>query len=276
MPCRLDVVLLFRYSGHCLPYRQQLVNDKWWLVTLSLPLSLLLIQLLSLIQFFCDPVNCSLPGSLPLCPWDFPGKNTGRVATSFSRASSWSRNQTCVSYIGRRTLYHWATREAHHYPYSSSNDNNDIVIIIRICQGFLNLSTNWSHLEIFITTSACVPAQKQCINSSCVSPWLWNFKRSQVILLYRQVWEPLSQRQQDAHLYRHTQVHTLTRTHTSWSAPPRCHEPCHFDDSGVLIIWVSQVIWGNKQPLNISPSNNHSGAPPGSTRWAQQSGFTWC
>ena len=23
----------------------------------------------------CNPTDCSLPGSL--CPWDFPGKNTG-------------------------------------------------------------------------------------------------------------------------------------------------------------------------------------------------------
>ena len=25
-------------------------------------------------QLFCDPKDCSLPG--PLCPWDFPGKNS--------------------------------------------------------------------------------------------------------------------------------------------------------------------------------------------------------
>ena len=30
------------------------------------------------------------------------------VATSFSRVSSLSRNQTCISCIGRRILYHWA------------------------------------------------------------------------------------------------------------------------------------------------------------------------
>ena len=46
------------------------------------------------------------------CPWDFPGKNTGVVAISFSRESSWSRDRTCVSHNGRRILYHWTTREA--------------------------------------------------------------------------------------------------------------------------------------------------------------------
>ena len=56
-----------------------------------------------------------------LCPWDFPGKNTGVgkntavIAISFSRGSSWSRGQTCVSCIGRWILYHLATREAHYY-----------------------------------------------------------------------------------------------------------------------------------------------------------------
>ena len=35
------------------------------------------------------------------------------VAISFSRGSSWTRDQTHVSCIGRRILYHWVTREAH-------------------------------------------------------------------------------------------------------------------------------------------------------------------
>ena len=35
------------------------------------------------------------------------------VAISFSRGSSWTRNQTHVSCIGRRILFHWVTREAH-------------------------------------------------------------------------------------------------------------------------------------------------------------------
>ena len=34
------------------------------------------------------------------------------VAISFSRGSSWPRDQIYVSYIGRWILYHWATREA--------------------------------------------------------------------------------------------------------------------------------------------------------------------
>ena len=38
------------------------------------------------------------------CPWDFPGKHTGRLAISFSRGSSWPRDRTCVSCIAGRFL----------------------------------------------------------------------------------------------------------------------------------------------------------------------------
>ena len=44
-----------------------------------------------------------------LGPWDFPGKNTGVVATSYWRGSSWSRDWTCFSCnscICRQVLYH--------------------------------------------------------------------------------------------------------------------------------------------------------------------------
>ena len=87
-----------------------------------------------------------------LCPWNSPGKNTGVgshsflqgifttqgwnpglpfctwilyclshqgsprilewVAISFFRGSSWPRDWTCISCIGRWILYHWVTREA--------------------------------------------------------------------------------------------------------------------------------------------------------------------
>ena len=37
------------------------------------------------------------------------------VSISFSRGSSQPRDGTCISCIGRRILYHWATREAQNY-----------------------------------------------------------------------------------------------------------------------------------------------------------------
>ena len=58
----------------------------------------------------CDPVDCSLPGSsvhgilqARILEW---------VAISFSRGSSWPRDQTQVSCIGGRCFNLWATREA--------------------------------------------------------------------------------------------------------------------------------------------------------------------
>ena len=58
----------------------------------------------------CDIMDCSPPGfsvhgilQARILEW---------VAISFSRRSSWPRDQTHVSCIGRQILYHWATREA--------------------------------------------------------------------------------------------------------------------------------------------------------------------
>ena len=70
---------------------------------------LLLSESLSHVQLFRHPVDCSLPGS------SLHGISQARipeeVAIFFSRGSSCPRDQTCISYIGRRILYHWAIRE---------------------------------------------------------------------------------------------------------------------------------------------------------------------
>ena len=58
----------------------------------------------------CNPMDCSLPGS------SVHGISQARilewVAISSSRGDSWLRDPTHISCIGRRILYHWATREA--------------------------------------------------------------------------------------------------------------------------------------------------------------------
>ena len=59
---------------------------------------------------FCKPMDCSLPG--PSVRGIFQAKVLGWVAISSSRGSSQPRDQTRVSCMGRRILYHWATREA--------------------------------------------------------------------------------------------------------------------------------------------------------------------
>ena len=55
----------------------------------------------------CDPLDCSLPGSS--VHGIFQARILEWVAISFSRGSSWPRDQTwvsCVSCIGRQVLYH--------------------------------------------------------------------------------------------------------------------------------------------------------------------------
>ena len=66
--------------------------------------------LVSCIWLFCDPRDCSLPGSsvhgvlqARILEW---------VAISSSRGSPRPRDRTCVSCIVRQILYQWATREA--------------------------------------------------------------------------------------------------------------------------------------------------------------------
>ena len=70
----------------------------------------LVVQLLSRVQLFCDPMDCSPPS------FSVHGISQARilewVAISFSRASSWCRDQTCISWIGRWILYPWVTWEA--------------------------------------------------------------------------------------------------------------------------------------------------------------------
>ena len=61
----------------------------------------------------CDPLDYSLPGSS--VHGIFPGKNTGVGCISYSRGSSWPRDETCISCvfcIGRGILYHCSTWEA--------------------------------------------------------------------------------------------------------------------------------------------------------------------
>ena len=65
---------------------------------------LLLFSHFSSVQLFCSPMDCSLQG------FSLHGILEARilecVAISFFRVSSQPRNQTCVSCIGRKTLYH--------------------------------------------------------------------------------------------------------------------------------------------------------------------------
>ena len=59
----------------------------------------------------CDPMDCS-PASL-LCPWDFPGKNTGMGCCALFQGIFPTQGlNTCLLHC-RQILYHYATWEAH-------------------------------------------------------------------------------------------------------------------------------------------------------------------
>ena len=60
----------------------------------------------------CDPVDCSPPGSSVY--GIFQARILEWVTISYSRGSSWPRDQThvfCASCIGKQILYHCSTRE---------------------------------------------------------------------------------------------------------------------------------------------------------------------
>ena len=75
------------------------------------------VQLLSHVQLFVTPMDCSLPGSSVHC--DSQASILNWAAISFSRGSSRTRDRTHVSCIGRQILYHRAIREALLYMRSS-------------------------------------------------------------------------------------------------------------------------------------------------------------
>ena len=69
----------------------------------------------------CNPMDCSLPGS------SIHGISQARimqwVAISFSRGSSWPRDQTRVSCIAGRLFTVWATREGLYFANSTTKPN---------------------------------------------------------------------------------------------------------------------------------------------------------
>ena len=96
----------------------------------------------------CDPIDCSPPGSS--VHGILQARILEGVAISSSRGSSWPRDQnciSCVSCIGRQTLYHWATWEAHiqSWPWNKSGMKESTQMQSRICQ-FIR------HVKSFIYT----------------------------------------------------------------------------------------------------------------------------
>ena len=66
--------------------------------------------------WLCNPMDSSPLGSS--VHGSFQARVLGWVAIFFSRGSSWPRDQTHISCIGRWILYHWATGEALYLTYT--------------------------------------------------------------------------------------------------------------------------------------------------------------
>ena len=97
-----DVTLIFPFPSHilCLPL----------FIQIELQINSLSLGVCSVVSSSCDPMDCS-PLSSSLYGI-FQARILEWAAISYSRRSSWPRDRTCISCIGRQILYHWATWEA--------------------------------------------------------------------------------------------------------------------------------------------------------------------
>ena len=98
-----------RYDlGEVLPLLRAYSSMHTWNPSLKLH-HCLVVYSLCCVQLFCDPMDCSPPGS----PVD--GISQARilewVVISSLKGSFWLRDWTHISCIGKQILYHWATRE---------------------------------------------------------------------------------------------------------------------------------------------------------------------
>ena len=99
----------------------------------------------------CNPMDCSPPGFS--VHGIFQARILEWIAISFSRGSSWPRDQTCVSYIsciGRQILHHWATWEAS-LIYLRSSYKSSSCCPFHILFAFLGLSL---HQSLYFLTHA--------------------------------------------------------------------------------------------------------------------------
>ena len=101
-------------------------------------------KLLRLCLTLCDPMDCSPSG--PSVHGILQARILGWVAMSFSRGSSWPRDRTRTSCIGRWVPYHWATREAINRKYLLKDNLECHQMItnhdqINKCQGEVNGKT---------------------------------------------------------------------------------------------------------------------------------------
>ena len=89
------------------------------------------------VQLFCDPIDYSLSG--PSVNEIFQARLLEWFAIFFSKGSSGPKDWTHSFCIGRQTLYHWATREAHIKSYWGRAIFLNFTVI---CSDWIGLSQN--------------------------------------------------------------------------------------------------------------------------------------
>ena len=90
------------------------LHVPFWIIVLSRFMPRTVCVCAQLCPTLCDPMDCSSPG--PSVHGIFQARILEWIAISYSRRSSWPRNQTCVSSIsciGSQILYHCTTWKTH-------------------------------------------------------------------------------------------------------------------------------------------------------------------
>ena len=127
---RISSVGSYLYPWHPNVHRTRASPSALVLTPLAISSSLIELNVISVVRIPCFICCCCLVTKLYLTLlWPQParllihGISQARilewVAISFSRGTLWPRDWTCISCIGRRILYHWATWEAPKYYFSS-------------------------------------------------------------------------------------------------------------------------------------------------------------
>ena len=122
----------------------------------------------------CATMDCSLPGSS--VHGIFLARILEWVAISFSRVSSWPRDRTCfscISFIGRWILYHWAIWEA--LPQTAANSFSLELFSLDYCNSVVTCLIFFT-LVLYSHSPAAVRVTFQCENSIEPHPY-WKFSR---------------------------------------------------------------------------------------------------
>ena len=116
---------------------------------------------LSRVWLFCDPTDCSLPGSF--LHGIFQARILEWAATPSSRGSSRPRDRTCMSCIGRWILYHWATWELRTWLTQKS--------FVSSCRKRLGLHVTFWTWSYILPKRVCTLIVTQII-ASFISEWI--------------------------------------------------------------------------------------------------------